>query len=203
MMQRDITNFRTYIISESVVFSKTNEAFGGLSNMAPGFPLFVNDNIVSNSEMLYQAMRFSLFPDIQYEIISQNSPMTAKMISKKHLERSRQDWEQIKIKVMRWCLEVKLCQNWDKFSELLKQTGTKSIVEFSTKDQFWGASKNGYNNELIGQNALGRLLMEMREKFILQEKKLLKVSPLNITGFLLYGNEIESIYSDSVYTLEH
>ncbi|SFW90328.1 hypothetical protein SAMN05661012_06594 [Chitinophaga sancti] len=202
-MQRDITNFRTYIISESVVFSKTNEAFGGLSNMAPGFPLFVNDNIVSNSEMLYQAMRFSLFPDIQYEIISQNSPMTAKMISKKHLERSRQDWEQIKIKVMRWCLEVKLCQNWDKFSELLKQTGTKSIVEFSTKDQFWGASKNGYNNELIGQNALGRLLMEMREKFILQEKKLLKVSPLNITGFLLYGNEIESIYSDSVYTLEH
>ena len=195
-MQPDNSNYRTYIIEDSVIFNKTNERYGGLSNMAPGYPLFVNDNIISNSEMLYQAMRYPLFPDIQFEIISQNSPMTAKMISKKYLDKTRQDWEQVKVRVMRWCLEVKLAQNWDNFSHLLLETADKSIVEFSTKDKFWGASKSTDEKSLIGQNALGRLLMELRLKYVIPQKKLLEIPPLGITGFLLYGSQIEMVDSN-------
>ncbi len=33
---------RTYTPAEVVAFRKTNEPFGGLSNMAPGFPVVVN-----------------------------------------------------------------------------------------------------------------------------------------------------------------
>jgi ribA/ribD-fused uncharacterized protein len=190
--------FRIYKKDECIVFSKTNEKFGGMSNMAPGYPLFVNDNIIPNSEVLYQAMRYPLFPDIQNEIISQNSPMTAKMISKKYLDKTRQDWELIKTKVMRWCLEVKLCQNWETFGQLLRETENKPIVEFSVKDKFWGASSLN-DKELSGVNALGRLLMELREKYIHSNKSLQKVQPLNITGFLLYGYEIESIWNEAVY----
>lgn len=191
--------FRVYTKDESIVFSKTNEKFGGLSNMAPGYPLFVNDNIIPNSEVLYQAMRYPLFPDIQYEIISQNSPMTAKMISKKYHDKTRQDWELIRVKVMRWCLEVKLCQNWEKFGALLKKTENRPIVEYSAKDKFWAASPSANDKELSGVNALGRLLMELREKYIQNNKTLQKVEPLNITGFLLYGYEIESIHSEAIY----
>lgn len=198
-MQADNSKNRIYTVSDSIVFSKTNEKFGGLSNMAPGYPLYINENIVANSEMLYQAMRYPLFPDIQFEIISQNSPMTAKMISKKYLDKTRQDWELIKIKVMRWCLEVKLCQHWDKFSSLLRETEAKSIVEYSSKDKFWGASKTEDEKILSGLNALGRLLMELREKYVLPKKELMKVTPLTITGFLLYGHDIETVYSEAVY----
>ena len=49
---------RTYEPEECVVFRKTAEAFGGLSNMAAGFPLKVNGVSVRTSEALYQACRF-------------------------------------------------------------------------------------------------------------------------------------------------
>ena len=192
-------HFRTYIEKECVVFSKTNEKFGGLSNMAPGYPLFINDNLIANSEMLYQAMKYPLFPDIQYEIISQNSPMTAKMISKKHLDKSRQDWELIKVKIMRWCLEIKLAQNWEKFSCLFQETGSKSIVEYSVKDKFWGASRSSNNNELIGVNALGRHLMDIREKYVRMNNRLDCVIPPNIIGLLLYGYEVNTVCGEHSY----
>lgn len=192
---------RVYPKDKSIVFSKTNEKFGGLSNMAPGYPLFINDNILSNSEVLYQAMRFPLFPDIQHEIISQNSPMTAKMISKKYHDKTRQDWELIRVKIMRWCLEIKLCQNWSKFETLLKETENKPIVEYSVKDKFWGAAlSDNSDKELIGMNALGRLLMELREKYIKNDNVIQKIEPVNITGFLLYGHEIGTIYNQAIYT---
>lgn len=191
--------FRTYKQRECIVFSKTNEKFGGFSNMAPGFPLFINDNIIANSEVLYQAMRYPLFPDIQYEIISQHSPMTAKMISKKYLDKTRQDWEVIKIKIMRWCLEIKLAQNWNNLSCLFKETDDKQIVEYSGKDKFWGASPNVNPGELIGLNALGRLLMDIRVKYIVSSHSLDCVVPPNITGLLLYGYEIGPVYGEQSY----
>ena len=66
-------------------------------------------------------------------------------------------------KVMRWCLRVKLAQIWDEFSRLLLATGDRPIVEESRKDEFWGA-KVVNTDTLVGVNALGRLLMELREK---------------------------------------
>jgi hypothetical protein len=74
---------RIYEPKEVISFRKTTEAFGGLSNMASGFGLFVNDIIIPSSEHLYQAMRFPLFPDIQHEIISQENAMLAKKVSNK------------------------------------------------------------------------------------------------------------------------
>ena len=73
---------RTYSRKESVVFRKTNEPFGGLSNMAGGYPIRVNGVRILTSEALYQACRFPHLPDVQKLIIGQISPMTAKMRSK-------------------------------------------------------------------------------------------------------------------------
>lgn len=189
---------RIYNINECIVFAKTNEPFGGLSNMAAGYPLFINDNIIPNSEALYQAMRYSLFPKIQYEIISQHSPMTAKMISKKYRAYSRQDWESVRIKIMRWALEIKLSQHWITFSELLKATEDKPIVEYSRKDNFWGATKIN-DNQLSGVNALGRLLMDLREKHARTDTKIDCVNPVNIAGFRLYDHDIDLVCDENYF----
>ena len=190
---------RIYNISECIVFSKTNEPFGCLSNMASGYPLFINDNIIPSSEALYQAMRYSLFPHIQHEIISQHSPMTAKMISKKYYAYTRQDWEDIRIKVMRWALEIKLSQHWTKFSALLDATGNKPIVEFSTKDKVWGATKIN-DTQLSGVNALGRLLMELRENYIYNSQRIECVkAPTNVAGFRLYDHDIDMVCNEDYF----
>jgi ribA/ribD-fused uncharacterized protein len=197
-MIKEASNHRVYSIDECVVFAKTDEHFGGLSNMAPGYPLYVNDNVIPSAEALYQSLRYPLFPNIQFEIIAQTSPMTAKMISKKNYPFSRQDWDEIRTKVMRWCLEVKLSQHWNKFSALLKETGNKPIVEYSRKDTIWGATKIS-DKQLGGTNALGRLLMELREKYVHNGGKLVCVEPLDITGCLLFGYPIETVCNEEFY----
>ncbi|WP_106230221.1 NADAR family protein [Halomonas ventosae] len=187
--------FRTYRRAEVVVFHKTRESFGGLSNMAAGFPLYVNGVRILTSEALYQACRFPHLPDIQKEIIGQHSPMTAKMKSKPHRNNSRPDWEKINFRVMRWCLRVKLAQHYEEFGSLLLSTKDRPIVEQSRKDDFWGAKTGDLTEEiLIGQNVLGRLLMELRELLKKDSnEKLKKVSPLNIPDFLLFGELIGPI----------
>lgn len=181
---------RTYERAASVVFLKTNEAFGGLSNMAGGYPLRVNGVRILTSEALYQACRFPHLPDAQRSIIEQRSPMTAKMKSKPHRKNSRADWDRVRVKIMRWCLRVKLAQNWRKFSELLLETGDRAIVEQSRKDDFWGA-KPVDDNTLVGMNVLGRLLMELRESVKTETRETLCfVEPLAIPDFLLGGEPI-------------
>lgn len=66
---------------------------------------------------------------------------------------------------MRWCLLLKLAQNWQEFGTLLRSTGALPLVEESARDDFWGAKPvESDSNILIGRNVLGRLLMDLREK---------------------------------------
>jgi putative DNA methylase len=187
---------RTYDRSTSAVFLKTKEAFGGLSNMAGGFPLRVNGIPILTSEALYQACRFPHLQHVQKLIIDQTSPMTAKMKGKPHRAETRPDWDDVRVKIMRWCLRVKLIQNFREFSRLLLETGDRPIVEESRKDDFWGA-KAGEPDLLVGQNVLGRLLMELREE--LREGSRWPASelpPLDLPEFLLYGRPIEKVRGD-------
>jgi type I restriction enzyme S subunit len=119
--------------------------------------------------------------------------MTAKMKSKPYRRNSRPDWDQVRVKIMRWCLRVKLAQNWGSFSELLLATGERPIVEESRRDDFWGAKPKG-EETLIGMNCLGRLLMELREVVRSSaEESLLRVEPLAIHDFMLDGHSIETV----------
>lgn len=186
---------RTYVRSEVVVVYKTKEDFGGLSNMASGYPLQINGVRILTTEALYQACRFPHMPEVQREIIGQYSPMTAKMKSKPHRNDSRPDWNDVRYKVMRWCLRIKLAQNYEEFGRLLLATHDLPIVEQSRKDDYWGAKlADEAGHTLIGQNVLGRLLMELREKLKGDAEGVLKtVPPLSIPNFLLLGRPIEPV----------
>jgi ribA/ribD-fused uncharacterized protein len=187
---------RLYNPAEVIAFRKTNEPFGGLSNMAPGFPVVVNHVRFWTSEALYQCCRYPDAPDVQRLIASQRSPMTAKMKSKKYRDRTRIDWENIRVRVMRWSLRVKLAQNQDRFGQLLLATGDRPIVEESAKDQFWGAkAQNG--DALAGVNVLGRLLMELREQLRTAPSDFEQVQPPQVPNFLLFGQAVETVSAKS------
>ncbi|WP_223181233.1 NADAR domain-containing protein [Sphingopyxis sp. LK2115] len=185
---------RTYHPAESAVFLKTNERFGGLSNMAPGFPIVLNGVRIRTSEALYQACRFPRRPDVQRQIIDDPSPMTAKMRSKPFRSDTRPDWDAVRVKIMRWCLRVKLAQNWQTFGKLLLSTADMPIVEKKVRRKdFWGATEQP-DGTLVGMNVLGRLLMELREQLKGDEAESLRfIEPLAIPDFLLFGEPIEAV----------
>jgi ribA/ribD-fused uncharacterized protein len=183
-MKNDDVGKKTYIYVDCVTFRKTKEAFGGLSNMAAGYPIWVNNVHLLTSEALYQCCRFPHMPDVQRLIIGERSPMTAKMKSKPFRDKSREDWDEVRVKIMRWCLRVKLAQNWDTFGTLLLSTGEKDIVEESNKDPFWGAIPND-KLTLTGTNMLGQLLIELRNRLREYGTLLQAVDPLSISDFVL------------------
>lgn len=187
---------KIYNANECCVFRKTKELHGGLSNMASGFPLKVNGIHILTSEALYQACRFPHLPDVQEKIIKEKSPMSSKMVGKPYRSNSRVDWDNARIKIMRWCLRVKLAQNYFEFGKLLESTFDKPIVEDSSKDDFWGAIRDKQDENILkGTNALGRLLMELRQFY--NEKRysyeMFVVEPLNIPNFILIGQRIDTI----------
>ena len=196
-------SIREYQIKNVITFAKTDGHFGALSNMAPGLNLFINEVNIQSSEILYQACRFPLFPEIQEKIIRAQNPMEAKKISRQYIQYSRQDWDMVKFKIMKWILEVKLIQNFDTFSDTLLATHDKTIVEYSKKDAIWGAIQQDDKMTLVGKNALGRLLMELREKVKLGEiNKSTIILPPSIPGFLLFGNPIEEVRNDEYFILD-
>jgi len=174
--------------ADSIVFCRTKEVWGGLSNMAGGFPLCVNGIEVLTTEALYQAMRFPNHPDIQALIIEQRSPMAAKMVGKPYRKtHNRPDWSDVRVDIMRWCLRVKLVQN-EAFRKLLIDTEWRDIIEQSHRDRYWGAVAEDCDI-LRGGNMIGRLLMELHED--LHESGLPSVvMPLDLPDFVLYDEEI-------------
>lgn len=184
---------RIYHRETVVSFRKTNERFGGLSNMAPGFPLKVGGVRIRTSEALYQACRFPHLPEVQRLILNEHSPMTAKMRSKPYRKDSRPDWDAVRVPIMKWCLRVKLAENWRSFGDLLLATASHPIVEDSRKDDYWGA-KLVDEDTLAGSNVLGRLLMELREKLKAAPDELKVVEPLPVQEFLLLGHPIPTVF---------
>ena len=188
---------RTYNHKEVITFRSTKHRYGGLSNMASGYTIKVNDIIIKSSEALYQACRYPHLPEIQELILAESNPMLAKQLSKKYYNQSRKDWDNVKFKVMYWCLQVKLSQNWESFYKVLASTDDKPIVEYSKEDKVWAACPVN-NSQLKGVNALGRLLMQLREEYVLQGNFLDCVEPPEINNFKLLGFDIETACSPSI-----
>lgn len=178
-------SIRTYKKGECITFKSTKGNHGGLSNMAPNYPLYIGGTKILTAEVLYQCLRFPDHPNIQEELIKFASPISAKMYGRNFINLTRGDWKQYRFAIMRFCLELKLHQNYNTFSELLLATKNLPIVEFTDKDKVWGAILEG--EYYIGTNALGRLLMELREKI---SNNTFKLNVPNIPKLLFLGSEI-------------
>ena len=122
--------------------------------------------------------------------------MAAKMVGKPYRKDTRDDWNDVRVDIMGWCIRAKMAQNFIKFGTLLEKTINKKIVEDSHKDDFWGAISDNNSKTLTGENFLGRLLMKVRKIYFSDRKyTLLKVEPLKIPNFNLYSDPISQIDS--------
>lgn len=156
---------RFYPQGTYVSFCKTKDAYGSLSNMAPGFPVIAGGYRFPSSEHLYQACRFPDWPRVQRLIRESPNAYQAKIVARKYVKRTQPKWESKRVGYMRWVIRLKLLNN-PSFGETLMSI-SKDIVELSFKDLFWGAQPS--DGGLRGGNVLGRLLMELREEIRLRE----------------------------------
>lgn len=185
-----LLELKVYQRHSCAVFYRTADLFGGLSNMASGYPLTVDGVPILTTEALYQACRYPHHPAIQREILAQASPIAAKMKSKHYYPLSRPDWEVVRVPVMAWCLRLKLAQHWEPMSQLLLATGRRPIVEASFRDQFWGAVSMD-TERLVGANVLGCLLGALRDRVRQGAMGELRVvTPPGIPDLCLLGQRI-------------
>lgn len=182
---------RKYLKTECISFKSTKGEYGGLSNMAPNYPIYINKISVNNVELLYQALRYPDHPDIQNGILQHKSPMSAKKYSRQYIKFTRPDWDSQRFKIMKFCIQLKYFYNKKTFGKLLLSTKNKPIVEFTYEDKVWGVTDEGIYYE--GTNALGRLLMELREDIIRDEFTLIipSVEKLTLLGIQINFESID------------
>lgn len=179
----------------AVAYTRIGDAYLGLSNMSEGFPLLINGTVrIHNAENLFQALKFSDYPELQRQILSQQSPMGARILSGRleNKSRVRPDWQDIQLEVMAYCLRAKLIWNWVGFGNILRDASGRDILDTSSKtDRFWGVvqSKGGYT----GMNHLGHLLMGLRDEYLSDDNAVLhRLTPPDLELRLL-GEELDVI----------
>ena len=134
-------------------FDGTDYAF--LSNFYEA-PIIYEDKRYPTSEHLFQARKATNNKD-HYFVRTAPTPAIAKRRGRQI--QCRKDWDAIRVQVMREVLELKFSQH-PELKEKLLATGHFRLVEGNWwKDRFWGV----YNGK--GQNWLGKLLMELRDKY--------------------------------------
>ena len=139
----------------AIEFFSTKGEYGAFSNFAP-YGAEMGGEWYPTSEHYFQAMKFH---DKAYRerIRKANSPMIAARLGRSRKVKLRDDWESVKIDVMRDVVRKKFTTHAE-LSDLLISTGQVEITESAPRDYFWGCGADG-----SGQNRLGRILMEVRE----------------------------------------
>lgn len=120
----------------------------------------VDDILYRSMEHYYQASKAKNRDDLLY-VAGSDTPGVAKARGRRlHV---REDWNEVRLNVMRKGLRAKFEQN-PELREKLLATGNAELIEENTwGDKFWGKCNGD------GHNHLGEMLMELRDSFRMDE----------------------------------
>lgn len=128
-----------------------------LSNFS-AFMIMWSGEIFPTSEHAYHWAKFPDDPLKQSSLRIASSAHLAFKMAERWKQYRRPDWDEIKVDMMRGILQAKVEQHEYVCRKLLA-TGDRELIEDSWRDPFWGWGENR-----DGQNMLGKLWMEIREK---------------------------------------
>lgn len=109
------------------------------------------------SEAAYHWEKFPHNPLIRASIWMAPSAHEAFKIAEREKAHRRDDWDAVKVDIMRDILRAKADQH-EYVRRKLLATGDRELVENSWRDEYWG-----WGPARDGQNMLGKLWMEVRE----------------------------------------
>lgn len=137
-----------------IIFNR--DSYPQFSNFWPA-EICLDGELWQTSEHYYQAAKF-VDPAIIEQIKTARTPGKAKGLSRRpaKLIAIREDWDEVKVSVMRKAVTAKFQQH-KSLRNLLISTGNEHIVEGNEHDDFWGI---GTGN---GKNTMGKILMSVRD----------------------------------------
>jgi len=116
----------------------------------------INEIVFKTNEHYFQTIKTANEKE-KMEIMKAETPGIAKRLGKKCV--MREDWEAIKLKVMKTGLMAKFSQHED-LKKRLFDTGNMVLEEGNDwNDRYWGVDLDGK-----GENMLGKLIMEIRDE---------------------------------------
>ena len=157
-----------YPANETAAFVGTKDAWGIFSNFAKT-PMVVNGIEFACVEQLFHYIRLNDEAEREAYLkipLGLKLKIAAKKFAARGVQRS--NWRSMAVDVMSFCLNQKYNQS-DAFRQELQRSAGMYIVENVSnrrkrKLDPWGAIYDETTNEYYGQNIMGRLLMELREK---------------------------------------
>ena len=155
-----------YPVDQCACIKGAAEEWGVLGNFGRA-SVVINGVEFSNTEKLFQCMKFAHLPVIQ-EIYAQNSWGIKKKAQKKEYQvYVREDWPRIFLDALKFVLVTKYEQSESFRAELERSKGL-FIVEDETGRSGCKKSADAYGtirvgDEMVGPNLLGQFLMELRD----------------------------------------
>jgi hypothetical protein len=149
----------------TIYFYKADDSYGCFSNFSL-HEIHIQNLDWPTVEHYYQAQKLVGTRD-HYLIETIRASETAMDATKigRHPSRSlRDDWENVKIPVMREAVFIKFLTHLD-IQQVLLETGDRELVEDSPVDYYWGCGK-----DKTGLNHLGKILMSVRQQIIERDK---------------------------------
>lgn len=108
-------------------------------------------------EHYVEAQRFTC-PLLQETVRIAEYAFEAKALARRHPDKLRSDWEDVREQVMEAALRQKF-SSYESLSESLIATGAEEIIDATPCSSFWGAGMAG-----TGLNMFGQLLMKVRQE---------------------------------------
>ena len=155
-----------YPANQCALVKTAAEQWGILGNFGRA-AVVVNGVEFSNTEKLFQCMKFTYAPVIQ-EIYAQNNMSIKMKARKKECEQYvREDWKKIFLDALKFVLVTKYKQS-EAFRDELERSKGLYIVEDETGRLGCKKSADAYGavlvgDEMVGPNLLGQFLMELRD----------------------------------------
>lgn len=150
------------------------DSYRFLSNFWPA-KVFLDEAEYTSTENAYQAAKYKKEIRSFFETCSPEEAI-AFVKANPTGQYSLQEWDNIKLEVMRKLLIQKFDRN-------LNPENYKKLIETESKyleetnywgDVYWGVNKDGTNEDGKGENNLGKLLMEIRDNLIQESQKTLE-----------------------------
>ena len=146
------------------VIDKFDGDFGFLSNFSPHSFRASDDVKWLTVEHFYQAMKAVDMVD-RGVIWSAGSPGEAKRLGQ--TVKLREDWDIDKFEIMQYAVDCKFEQNQHIQEKLMTLKDYTLIEGNHWHDNIWGDCKCDKCANILGQNWLGKLLMEIRDDYLL------------------------------------
>lgn len=157
-------SIETYPADKVARIFKVDMQWGEFSNFGR-VPVTVDGVTFNTTERLYQVMKYKDPEARKAVFLATNPKMTAKHYEKLCLW--REDWPEMIVDAMKYCLMQKFIQS-ESFRSLLENSKGLYIIEDQTSfpkknPDTWGVKLSADGKSYVGPNLLGRLLMELRD----------------------------------------